>query len=866
MKNRLFHRLAAFVMAGAMVVSLAAVPAAATEVEPHEHTYGEDNICTICNQTRPELVTEDLDTTGTDDTKTAENTGTDVSTGNAESNGTDIDTDNGDSNEAGSGTGNGGNTGTGDGKGNTENSENTGTDNNGNSESAENTKDTENTEENEADKSEGTEGESLTEEEKAAQESAKRVAEVQALIDALPDQIRSDEVAQYQEKVAAIRATLATMTAEQIAQLTGLEKLELELTTADAVADPVAKVSKPDNIVVQPTIAQVGGVHYATVKEAVDAAVESGGEVVIGSDVALSKPLVIPAGKSVTLNLNGHTLSEESGCFGGEEQPDSLVIVDNGGSLTVTGNGTIHASLYGIKLTQASTMDENKTAKLVVESGIIQADTYFAITGNGSRHNTDITINGGTIKGKVGGIYHPQEGRITINGGNITGEEIGVEMWAGNLTINGGTITATANEFSIKSNPSGNTCVGAAVSVVPHTTNKVVSATINGGTLTAVHALHEENVQGSTGEITMAVSNGKFEGVVEAKDVRGFVTGGSFTVQPDEKLITEHFSFKPNGDNTFGPKEDPYIIDGEGKKEYIDPDNPDKPVSLDTLLAGAATQTKPKIDMGANGAVQNDHTMSGELTMQVNGHKITGTGSISGKLTLKDLNAKGTDVILPKGGTVTFQNGPVLVRAEAMTKDGNSVGYSKPIQITYGGHDYTYFLGMGGSNDGKLTIDANGKPTVTGQHYEVKAKVLTPGKFRIPTVYNGDVVNNDFYKNTNSTLQFVSDAPATALQTSYVTVDGKQITDSSCYSVTSGDTAAVTLSNKYLRSLSVGVHTLHMNFLDGSTAFAVFSVRTTSNADLSNPKTGDTIGLSVAVMVLSMTALAVLVPRKKRFF
>lgn len=214
MKNRLFHRLAAFVMAGAMVVSLAAVPAAATEVEPHEHTYGEDNICTICNQTRPELVTEDLDTTGTDDTKTAENTGTDVSTGNAESNGTDIDTDNGDSNEAGSGTGNGGNTGTGDGKGNTENSENTGTDNNGNSESAENTKDTENTEENEADKSEGTEGESLTEEEKAAQESAKRVAEVQALIDALPDQIRSDEVAQYQEKVAAIRATLATMTAE----------------------------------------------------------------------------------------------------------------------------------------------------------------------------------------------------------------------------------------------------------------------------------------------------------------------------------------------------------------------------------------------------------------------------------------------------------------------------------------------------------------------------------------------------------------------------------------------------------------------------------------------------------------------------
>ena len=66
--------------------------------------------------------------------------------------------------------------------------------------------------------------------------------------------------------------------------------------------------------------------------------------------------------------------------------------------------------------------------------------------------------------------------------------------------------------------------------------------------------------------------------------------------------------------------------------------------------------------------------------------------------------------------------------------------------------------------------------------------------------------------------------------------------------------------------LRVGVHTLHMNFLDGSTAFAVFSVRTTSNADSSNPKTGDTIFLPIAVMTLSLTALAVLMPRKKKFF
>lgn len=1129
MKNRLFHRLAAFVMAGAMVVSLAAVPAAATEVEPHEHTYGEDNICTICNQTRPELVREDLDTT-----KTAENTGMDVST------------DNGGNTETDTGTGNGGNTGTGDG---TDNGGNTGTDtdtdNNGNSENTENTQDTEDAEETEADKSEGTEGESLTEEEKAAQESAKRVAEVQALIDALRTEFPEEEWEAEKARYDAVTAALATLTEEEKAQLDltkyqalgeliqslpmTLEEKAGTVTTEQELRDAIAQggdVVLANDITIHDTalnitkdttldlathtityersdssqirdsiqvtaavkvsiingklinnaapvgkkagrciditagatvnldgvtmetsgggntqpvlitdgaagasvtlngctvntvsagyavdvfvpncsvninnstlngyaavwargnaggtvfnitnstltglnnsasgtssnfatfpidapvtinisggeirnIATSGSEQYmfsilkevvgATVnavntkvtvegenayltdtqgytyeqitantiklpdsckeqlaketlklvdgkvvpminsEERLRAAVAAGDDVTLDADIELSQPLVIANGKTVTLDLNGHTLRDGEGCLK-EGGPDSLVVVDNGATLTVTDTGTagkISSSMYGIKLTQDSTYGEGQnTAKLVVNGGTIEAQ-IFAITGNGRRHNTDITINGGAIIGTGAGIYQPQNGKLTINGGTVNGGT-GVEIRSGTLTVTGGVIASTEKEFKIEENgnKNGSTTTGAAVAVVPHITNFDVKVTIENGTLTAPHALHEENVQNSTGKITMAVSNGKFEGVVEAKDVGGFVTGGSFTVQPDEKLATEHFSFEKKPDGSFGLKEDPYIIDGEGNKVY--PTDPDAPVSLDQMLENNAQKDNAKITLGANGVVDKAYTMTGKLTMEVNGHKITGTGSISGELTLKNLNAKGTHLALPQGGKVTFQNGSVQVTADAVTNAaGNSVGYSKPIQITYGGHVYTYFLGLGGSNDGKLTIDANGKPTVTGQHYVVKDKVDKIKSFIITGVYNGDVRNNDFYKNTNSTLQFVSDAPATALQTSYVTVDGKQITDSSYFSVTSGDTAAVTLSNKYLRSLSVGVHTLHMNFLDGSTAFAVFSVRTTSNADLSNPKTGDTIFLPIAVMTLSLTALAVLMPRKKKFF
>ena len=598
-------------------------------------------------------------------------------------------------------------------------------------------------------------------------------------------------------------------------------------------------------------------------EERLRAAIEKGGTVTVDADIELTQPLVIANGKTVTLDLNGKTLSDKAGSFGGQNQPDSLVIVDNGGSLTVTGNGTIRSSVNGIKMTQDSTKNDKLPAKLVVENGTITAGDYYAIAGNGSRHNTDITINGGTISATYGGIFHPQDGKLTINGGSITGGEFGVEMRAGELNINGGSITATAKNFEVKPNGNGSTSIGVAVAVVPHTTGKNVSVTISGGTLTGNHALNEAKVETNSGTVSMSVSGGDFKGKVDSQTVEKFITGGTFKEPPKEALAKDHFSFEKKPDGTFELKEDPHISDGN---ETIYPANPNAPVSLDGILTNNEAKDA-EIVMDANGEVKNDHTMSGNLTMEVNGHKITGSGSISGKLTLKDLNAKGTHLALPQGGKVTFQNGSVQVTADAVTNTaGNSVGYSKPIQITHNGHDYTYFLAIGGSNDGKLSIDANGKPIVTGQHYVVKAKTDKIEKFTMTGIYNGSVTSNDFYKNTNATLQFVTDAPATALEVGFVTVDGKQITDSSCFSVTSGDTAAVTLSNKYLRSLSIGVHTLQMHFKDGKTVYGIFSVRTTSNADSSNPKTGDTIFLPIAVMTLSLTALAVLMPRKKKFF
>ena len=84
--------------------------------------------------------------------------------------------------------------------------------------------------------------------------------------------------------------------------------------------------------------------------------------------------------------------------------------------------------------------DENAgedNAVLTVDGGTLTG-YFYGIAGNGTRHGTEITINGGKVTSENGtGIYHPQAGTLTINEGEISGLT-GVELRSGNLVMNGG--------------------------------------------------------------------------------------------------------------------------------------------------------------------------------------------------------------------------------------------------------------------------------------------------------------------------------------------------------------------------------------------------------------------------------------------
>ena len=115
-----------------------------------------------------------------------------------------------------------------------------------------------------------------------------------------------------------------------------------------------------------------------------------------------------------------------------------------------------------------------------------------------------------------------------------------------------------------------------------------------------------------------------------------------------------------------------------------------------------------------------------------------------------------------------------------------------------------------------------------------------------------------WHKESGKELSFTADGAFQDFVS--VQVDGKTV-NSKYYSVKEGSTI-VTLKEAFLEHLDLGKHTITVKFTDGE---AEGSFKISAPADESNPKTGDTIGIWVAALLLSFTGIlgTTLVYRKK---
>ena len=256
------------------------------------------------------------------------------------------------------------------------------------------------------------------------------------------------------------------------------------------------------------------------------AVVANGGEITLTSDVVLTTPLVIANGKTVSIDLNGYTISQEKECTA------SYSMIDNKGTLTIKdtkGNGKI-----SFKDTSAG--DPNfgwgsytirNEGTLTVENGTIEhlGEQAFATHMICAifQYSGSSTINGGVISTPAYRSARLWKGDMTITNGTFDGQ-----LWvqsvdeSAELTISGGTFSPNGNDGS--------------------------SVFIGNVTTANVHHSVDFNVTGGHFETKIGCND-------PSKLTGNRITGGIFTesakTNTNSALIAEGCAFEANADGTY---------------------------------------------------------------------------------------------------------------------------------------------------------------------------------------------------------------------------------------------------------------------------------------------------------------------------
>ena len=176
----------------------------------------------------------------------------------------------------------------------------------------------------------------------------------------------------------------------------------------------------------------VGDKHYATLVEAVKEELLTKDEVVIDlyNDTYFAEPVAVPTGKTLTFNLNGHTISSVmTEAAGG-------ALIQNNGTLIIndsTGNGRITTEATHPDLQDSPGYANNvitNTGNLVINGGVIENTT----TANAACAYAVDNAGGSTF---------------TMTGGTLTSafDAVRFQAYTGDITANisGGTINATGS-------------------------------------------------------------------------------------------------------------------------------------------------------------------------------------------------------------------------------------------------------------------------------------------------------------------------------------------------------------------------------------------------------------------------------------
>jgi|GEM_PF-1275113 len=332
--------------------------------------------------------------------------------------------------------------------------------------------------------------------------------------------------------------------------------------------------------VVSANVAEINGVGYPTLAEAI-ASAQNGETVTLLTNVELTAAITVPAGKTVTLDLAGKTVSGVS-----SEAATSAVIV-NKGDLTVmdsVGGGKITSqalnpdSDYDQSAGEYPTYANNtvtNSGKFTLVSGTIENTTSgkgacYAIDNNSTAGDAVVVIEGGTVTAVSCAIRQfanstTYENSVTINGGEVSASRAvwmqlpgssSASVKKADLAVNGGTITSTDETYNLAvyvytyGDNAGDTSVSitggeingdVALSAAVSNTMETGAVSVTGGTFTGDYGVYS------------------YAGTDDANAINAIsISGGTFSSNYCEPYAAdEGYTFAANADGTYGVGELP---------------------------------------------------------------------------------------------------------------------------------------------------------------------------------------------------------------------------------------------------------------------------------------------------------------------
>ena len=311
------------------------------------------------------------------------------------------------------------------------------------------------------------------------------------------------------------------------------------------------------------TVAMIGAKEYPTLTAAINEA-NTGDTVKLVNNV--TENVTIPAAKTITLDLNGMTLTNV----------DDHTILNNG-NLTIMGTGRVdnisHAkgalynkgtvvinggtfdrsrengmnkgesgqnSWYTIKNVGTMTINDGATVQTAGNNAALGKFSSLVSNGyfNDNDYNTNkgldqpiLTIDGGTFRGGLNTIKNDDRARLTINGGTFSNYYQAVVQNHNIAEITGGTFTA-ASDANTETYGIYNCGCGAGIDLG--------TLTVSGGTFTgATYAVAEVSSQNAI----VNISGGQFAGTKAAiiksstSNATIAISGGKFSSDPSAYVV-----------------------------------------------------------------------------------------------------------------------------------------------------------------------------------------------------------------------------------------------------------------------------------------------------------------------------------------